>query len=158
MIKRLTLVALATALTLTGCTKHATPTAETDFTNGPTLVTVTSVPARTADGETVYVTLDGTDAGTLATGESIELRVPAGSHQVGGYARSLIGRVTIPSVKITTTPDSAKHVAYTVANRKPTFTELAADPAAQPKPAPAPQATPTQTTAPEIEAIQASQG
>lgn len=155
MINRFTLAAVAAAFALTGCVKHSIdePVAAKpapDFSTGPTLVTVTNVPARTADGATLYVTVDGDDAGALTTGESVALRVPAGTHQIGGYARSLIGRVTIPSVKITTTADSEKHVVYTVMKSKPTFTEIADDPKPQPQAAPAPQAPQPQPQPPQI--------
>ncbi|WP_413738902.1 hypothetical protein ACL2XP_12945 [Sodalis sp. RH21] len=142
MINRFTLTAIAAAFALTGCVKHVTSSNEpvaADFTNGPTLVTVTHVPAPTADGATVFVTVDGNDAGALATGESVALHVPAGSHQIGGYARSLIGRVTIPPVNVTTTADTPKHIAYTVTKSKPTFAELSAGPNPQPQ---EPQAAP----------------
>ena len=131
MINRFALAAAAAVFVLAGCAKNANDKPVADFSTGATLVTVTHVPARTADGSTIYVTVDGNDAGALAMGESVALRVPAGSHQIGGYARSLIGRVTIPPVQVTTTPDSEKHVTYTVMNSKPTFAEQNDAPNAQ---------------------------
>ncbi len=124
MVIRYSLAAITTVVALTGCVKQQTAESPTpDFTTGSTLVTVTHVPARTADGATVFVTVDGDDAGALPIGESMDLHVPAGSHQVGGYARSFIGRVTIPAVQVTTTPAAPKHIAYLVNKSKPTFLE-----------------------------------
>lgn len=135
MINRFTLAALAVAFALTGCAEHSideTAAAKPlDFSTGPTLVTVTHAPAPTADGGPIFVTVDGNEAGALATGESVVLHMPAGKHQVGGYARSLVGHVTVPPVQITTRTTSAKHVAYTVIKSKPTFTELKDDPLPQ---------------------------
>ncbi|HEY0211149.1 hypothetical protein [Acerihabitans sp.] len=158
MINRFTLAALAVAFALTGCAEHSIdePAAAKplDFSTGATLVTVTHAPAPTADGGPIFVTVDGNEAGALATGESVVLHMPAGKHQVGGYARSLIGHVTVPPVQITTKTTSAKHVAYTVIKSKPTFTELKDDPLPQaaqttvtaPAPAAAPESTPAAAT------------
>lgn len=128
MTHRFTLAIIAAAITLTGCAKHPTGEPAAAFVNGDTLVTVTHVPAKTDDGTTVFVTVDGNDAAALKTGQSVALRVPAGTHQVGGYARTLIGRVTIAPVKITTSDTEAKHVAYSITKTKPTFSELNGDP------------------------------
>ena len=128
MINRFTLVAIAAAVVLSGCAKHSVDENVADFSSGATLLSVTHLPARTADGATVFITVDGNEAGALPVGESMALRVPAGAHQVGGYARSLIGRVTIPAVKVTTSPDTTRYVAYTVTRSKPLFTELSEDP------------------------------
>ncbi|MFS2225957.1 hypothetical protein [Pantoea sp. B65] len=144
MINRYTLTAMAAVFALTGCAKHSVDEPATNFASGATLVTVKNVPARTADGATVFVTVDGNEAGALPTGESVELHMPAGKHKIGGYARSLIGRVTIPSVEVTTTSDSIKHVAYTVKKSKPTFEELSSEPIPQ-KPAPVEAQAQTQT-------------
>lgn len=131
MIHRFTLAAVAAAFALTGCAKHAPAEPAPDFTSGPTRVTVTHVPAKTDDGTKVFVTVDGSDAGALAIGESMEVHLPAGKHEVGGYARSLIGRVTIPSVEVTTSPDDEKYVGYSVASSKPAFSELSTPPTKQ---------------------------
>ncbi|GBU13711.1 hypothetical protein AwEntero_23120 [Enterobacterales bacterium] len=128
MTYRFTLAIIAAAITLTGCTKHHIGEPAPDFTSGDTLVTVTHIPAKTDDGTTVFVTVDGNDAGTLKTGQSIALRVPAGAHKVGGYARTLIGRVTIAPVEITTTDTTTRYVAYSITKTKPTFSELSSDP------------------------------
>lgn len=128
MIHRFTLAAVAAVFALTGCAKHTPAEQAPDFTSGPTTVTVTHVPAKTDDGTKVFVTVDGSDAGVLAMGESMEVHLPAGKHKVGGYARSLIGRVTIPSVDVTTSPDGEKYVGYSVASSKPAFSELSAPP------------------------------
>lgn len=137
MINRFTLAAMTAAVTLSGCAKHSVNETVADFSQGDTLVEVTHLPARTADGATIFVTVDGSEAGALPVGESMALHVPAGAHQVGGYARSLIGRVTIPSVNITTAPDSTRYVAYTVTKSKPLFTELSEDPHPETPPVPA---------------------
>lgn len=128
MIPRFTLAAVAAVVALTGCAKHTAAVQAPDFTSGPTRVTVTHIPTKTDDGTKVYVTVDGSDAGTLATGQSIEVHLPAGKHQVGGYARSLIGRITIPPVEVTTSADSEKYIGYTVAKLKPAFSELSEAP------------------------------
>ncbi|WP_193311903.1 hypothetical protein [Rouxiella sp. S1S-2] len=137
MINRFTLIAITAALTLTGCAKitAATSAAKTaasaaltpakvniaDFSSGPTVVTVTHVPALADDGAPVYVTVDGTDAGILAIGQTVELHVSAGKHQIGGYARSMVGRVTIPGVEVTTAPTIEQHVNYSVTDTTPKF-------------------------------------
>ncbi|MBP2171370.1 hypothetical protein J2125_004562 [Erwinia toletana] len=131
MINRFTLAAIAAAFALSGCAKHSVNEPSNDFATGATLLNVTHVPARTSDGATVYVTVDGNDAGALPYGESMQLHVPAGKHKVGGYARSIIGRVTIAPVEITTSGNTAKHVAYTVTKSKPNFTQLADEPLPQ---------------------------
>ncbi|MCU5772465.1 hypothetical protein N5923_19825 [Erwiniaceae bacterium BAC15a-03b] len=131
MINRFTLAAIAAAFALTGCAKHSVNEPSTDFASGATVLNVTHVPARTADGATVFVTVDGNDAGALPYGESMQLHVPAGKHKVGGYARSIIGRVTIAPVEITTSGNTAKHVAYTVTKSKPNFTQLPDEPLPQ---------------------------
>ncbi|KOC90533.1 hypothetical protein NG42_08970, partial [Winslowiella iniecta] len=91
MINRYTLAAMVAAVALSGCAKHSVDETVADFSSGSTQLSVTHLPARTADGATVFVTVDGSEAGALPVGESMSLRVPAGAHQVGGYARSLIG-------------------------------------------------------------------
>ncbi|WP_246580119.1 hypothetical protein [Candidatus Sodalis endolongispinus] len=131
MINRFTLVAFAATFALTGCVKHAADKPATDFSTGATVVNVSHLEALSADGSSIYVTVDGNDAGELAKGESIMLHVPAGKHQVGGYARSLVGHVTVPPVQITTTTNNMKHVAYTVKATKPAFTELPDEPLPQ---------------------------
>ncbi|TPG58270.1 hypothetical protein [Ewingella americana] len=129
MIHRFSLAVAAAAIVLTGCAKHhATGEPAENFASGDTLVTVTHVHDKTDDGTTVFVTVDGTDAAALAIGQSVDLHVPAGAHKVGGYARTLIGRVTIAPVEVTTAADSAKHVAYTVTKNKPAFSELSNSP------------------------------
>ncbi|AHF79250.1 hypothetical protein Sant_P0205 (plasmid) [Sodalis praecaptivus] len=154
MINRFIFVAFAATFALTGCAKTAADKPATDFSKGATVVNVTHLEALSADGSSIYVTVDGNDAGALGRGDSLVLHVPAGKHQVGGYARSLVGHVSVPPVEITTTSQSMKHVAYTVKATKPTFTELPDEPLPQPqeKPkateaAPATQATTEATPA-----------
>ncbi|MEN3262789.1 hypothetical protein AAH678_29550 [Sodalis endosymbiont of Spalangia cameroni] len=151
MINRFTFVAFAATFALTGCAKTAADKPATDFSKGATVVNVTHLEALSADGSSIYVTVDGNDAGALGRGDSLVLHVPAGKHQVGGYARSLIGHVSVPPVEITTTSQSMKHVAYTVKATKPTFTELPDEPLPQPQEKPkaaeaAPAATPADTS------------
>lgn len=145
MICRFTLAVAMAAITLTGCSSHKKDESTTssitasaanlfkgpaqvaaeDFSSGPTLVNVSHVTSRTDDGSAVYVTVDGKDAGALIRGQSLQLHLPAGEHQVGGYVPTLLGfgRVTIPAVKVTTSPDKVKQVAYSTALKKPAFTE-----------------------------------
>ncbi|WP_437612418.1 hypothetical protein [Erwinia sp. V71] len=151
MIHRFTLTAVAAVFALTGCAKPVPTGPVADFASGNTLVTVTHVPAPTEDGTTVFVTIDGNDAGALEKGGNLTLSVPAGSHEIGGYARSLIGRVTISPVKVTTDSESVKHVVYTVTKSKPEFLEQKSSPVAK-QPAkqeaqPAAQPQETQSTA-----------
>lgn len=142
MSYRFTLAAVAAVFALTGCAKQAT-VAQPDFTSGATLVTVTHVPTKTDDGTQVYVTIDGSEAGALPTGDSIDVRLPAGKHKIGGYARSLIGKVTIPAIDVTTSPTDINHVTYSIAKLKPTFTLGKATPVPPiPQPDPVPSAKP----------------
>ncbi|WP_047608510.1 hypothetical protein [Rahnella aquatilis] len=133
MSYRFTLAAVAAVLTLTGCAKSKTAEQAPAFDFGSTRVTVTHIPTKTDDGTKLYVTIDGKDAGTLGIGESMEVQLPEGKHKVGGYARSLIGRVTISPVEVATSRDVISHVTYSVANLKPTFLVRASTPVPKPK-------------------------
>lgn len=151
MSYRFTLAAVAAVFALTGCAN--TKTAEKPaFDLGSTRLTVTHVPTKTDDGTRIYVTIDGKDAGALGLGESVEVQLPEGKHQVGGYARSLIGRVTIAPVDVTTSRNDISHVTYSVANLKPTFLVRATTPIPKPKSESVPlepiPALPTQIEAP----------
>lgn len=151
MSYRFTLAAVAAVFALTGCAN--TKTAEKPaFDLGSTRLTVTHVPTKTDDGTQIYVTIDGKDAGALGLGESVEVQLPEGKHQVGGYARSLIGRVTIAPVDVTTSRNDISHVTYSVANLKPTFLVRATTPIPKPKSESVPlepiPALPTQIEAP----------
>lgn len=151
MSYRFTLAAVAAVFALTGCAN--TKTAEKPaFDLGSTRLTVTHVPTKTDDGTQIYVTIDGKDAGALGLGESVEVQLPEGKHQVGGYARSLIGRVTIAPVNVTTSRNDISHVTYSVANLKPTFLVRATTPIPKPKSESVPlepiPALPTQIEAP----------
>ncbi|TCT90951.1 hypothetical protein EDC48_103140 [Gibbsiella quercinecans] len=175
MINRFTLIAITAALTLTGCAKitAATSAAKSsvsavltpaeakivDFSTGPTLVSVTHVATPADDGEPIYVTVDGIDAGILAIGQTVELHVSEGKHKIGGYARSLVGRVTIPAVEVTTEPHTKQHVNYAITRKTPKFTVgpstkviVSAPVAAATAPAATPAATttPSTTTAPAV--------
>lgn len=175
MINRFTLIAITAALTLTGCAKitAATSAAKSsvsavltpaeakivDFSTGPTLVSVTHVATPADDGEPIYVTVDGIDAGILAIGQTVELHVSEGKHKIGGYARSLVGRVTIPAVEVTTEPHTKQHVNYAITRKTPKFTVgpstkvIVSAPVAA---ATAPAATPAATTTPETTATPAA--
>ena len=65
MINRFALAAVAAVFVITGCAKNATDKPVADFYNGATLVDVTDLPATTLDSTTIYVTVDGNDAGAL---------------------------------------------------------------------------------------------
>ena len=95
------------------------------FESGPTLVNVSHKITRTDDGSSVYLTVDGQNAGMLQKGENREIRLPAGKHQIGGYVETLFGfgKVTIASVDITTDPNAPKNVVYAVTKQKPGFSE-----------------------------------
>ncbi|WP_413733556.1 hypothetical protein ACL2XP_14915 [Sodalis sp. RH21] len=137
MINSFILIVITTALMLTGCAKitAATSAAKSsvnaaltpakpdivDFSSGPTVVTVTHVHTQSDDGVPIYVTVDDTDAGILAIGQTVELHVSAGKHKIGGYARSLVGRVTIPAVEVTTEPLTEQHVNYSIMGKTPKF-------------------------------------
>ncbi len=123
MSYRFTLTALA-AFSLLGCAKPVTGEPTADFTTGPTLVTVEHAWTRTDDGTTVYITVNGKDAAALKVGESVALRLPEGTYQIGGYAKSLVGKVSVEPVKLTTTAGSAKAVEYAVTKSKPRFKEV----------------------------------
>lgn len=131
---RFILAAVAAVFALTGCAKPKTAEQKPTLDFGSTRVTVTHIPTKTDDGTKLYVTVDGKDAGALGIGESLEVRLPEGTHKVGGYARSLIGRVTIAPVDVTTSSDAISHVTYSVANLKPTFLVRAKTPIPKPKP------------------------
>lgn len=120
---RFTLTALA-AFSLLGCAKPVTGEPAADFSSGPTLVTIEHAWTRTDDGATVYVTVDGKDAAALEVGESVALRLPEGTYQIGGYAKTLIGKVSVEPLKLTTTTGSKKAVEYAVTKSKPGFKEV----------------------------------
>lgn len=133
MSYRFTLTAMAAVLALTGCAKSKTADEAPAFDFGSSRVTVTHIPTKTDDGTKIYVTIDDKDAGALGTGESIEVQLPEGKYKVGGYARTLIGRVTIAPVEVSTSRDVISHVTYSVAKSKPTFIVRASTPVPKPK-------------------------
>lgn len=133
MSYRFTLAAAAAVIALTGCAKTKTTDQAPAFDFGSTRLTVAHVPTKTDDGTKLYVTIDDKEAGALGTGESMEVQLPEGKHKVGGYARSLIGRVTIAPVEVATSRDAVSHVTYSVANLKPTFLVRASTPVPKPK-------------------------
>lgn len=122
---RFTLAVATAAVVLTGCARHGTTDAATDFAAGPTQIDVSHIKTRADDGSNVFLTVDGKEAGELPDGQSKLLHVPAGKHQVGGYVPTLfgLGRVTIAPIEVTTSPDDVKKVAYTVTRNKASFVE-----------------------------------
>lgn len=166
MINRYTLVAFTAALALTGCAKITAATSAAgsaahaalvpsqpdapDFSSGPTAITVTHIRTLADDGAPIYVTVDGTDAGILAAGQTVVLHLPAAKHKIGGYARSLIGRVTIAPVEVTSTTNTVQHVNYSVTNAAPAFKKRPATPVVTVSndPEPAPAAKPATPAAP----------
>lgn len=132
MSYRFTLTALA-AFLLFGCAKPVTGEPAADFTTGATLVTVEHAWTRTDDGTTVFVTVDGKDAAALKIGESVALHLPEGTYQIGGYAKSLIGKVSVQPVKLTTSAGSAKAVEYAVTKSKPAFKEVPSEEITKPE-------------------------
>lgn len=143
MSYRFTLAALTAALTLTGCAKHQKPETPEDFFNGPSQINVSHVMTRADDGSSIFLTVDGNDAGPLLPGKNTEVQIPAGKHQVGGYAQTLLGlgRVTIQSLEVTTNPGEVTQLAYSVTRDKPGFvkegvTRLPVKPAPAPAPEP----------------------
>lgn len=153
MSYRFTLAALTAVVTLTGCAKHQTASDQPDnYFKGPSQINVSHVMTRADDGSDIFLTIDGNDAGPLIAGQNTEVRVPAGKHQVGGYAATMLGlgRVTIPALEVTTAAGESTQVAYSVTKDKPVFakegvTKLPAPaPAAEPA---KPEATPDQNAA-----------
>lgn len=122
---RFTFAALTVAALLTGCAKQTLSDTPDEFAAGPTQIDVSHIKTRADDGSSVFLTVDGKDAGKLPNGESMLLHVPAGKHQIGGYVPTLfgMGRVTIAPVEVTTSPQDVKKVAYTVTRNKATFVE-----------------------------------
>lgn len=122
---RFTLAVVTVAAVLTGCAKHAPEDATDEFAAGPTQIDVSHIKTRADDGSSVFLTVDGKEAGKLPKGESRLLHVPAGKHQVGGYVATLfgMGRVTIAPIEVTTSPEDVKKVAYTVTRNKAAFVE-----------------------------------
>jgi len=105
MFSRFSLATLTAALLLSGCARHAdtdnsasapaeapapataaAPIENQDsaspFASGPTVINVSHLVTRTDDGSSVYLTVDGQDAGMLPKGENRLIHVPAGKHQV----------------------------------------------------------------------------
>ena len=162
MIPRIIPFMVGIALLISGCAGRQDKQGVTDFTSGATLLKVAHLASPTADGSSLYITVDGKDAGLLPVGQAILLQVPAGDHKVGGYARSLIGQVTIPDISVTTSADSPRFVAYKVKQYDPLLTLRGIDPlpesapipekqVAKSEPLPVPQI--TQLSAPESEAV-----
>ena len=125
MLYRLTLTTLTAALPLTGCARQSVEVPDDQYARGPTQINVSHIVTQTDDGSAVVVTVDGRDAGILDNGEGTLLHVPEGKHKVGGYVPTLLGRVTIPSVDVTTSHNEVTTVAYSVARDKAAFSEVA---------------------------------
>lgn len=125
MLYRLTLTTLTAALLLTGCARQPVEVPDDQYASGATQINVSHIVTRTDDGSAVVVTVDGRDAGVLDGGEGKLLHVPPGKHKVGGYVPTLLGRVTIASVDVTTSHNEVTRVAYSVARDKAAFSEIA---------------------------------
>jgi hypothetical protein len=125
MISRFSPIALFAVAALSGCANKHSYQDDPSFAAGPAQVSVSHVMTRTDDGSSVFVTVDGKDAGTLNGGQSKDLFLTPGKHKIGGYVATLfgLGRVTINPVEVTTAKGEVKHVAYEVKSDKPTFTE-----------------------------------
>lgn len=128
MIQRITPFVIGITLLISGCASQQDKQDTTDFNTGSTLLKVAHLASPTADGSSLFITVDGKDAGFLPVGQAVLLHVPEGQHQVGGYARSLIGHVTIPGITVTTAADSPRFVAYKVTQYDPLFTQRGIDP------------------------------
>ncbi|MEZ3498510.1 hypothetical protein [Pantoea sp. KPR_PJ] len=130
MILRFSPIALLAVVALSGCAKKHSYQDDPSFAAGPAQVSVSHVKTRADDGSSVFVTVDGKDAGQLNGGENKDLFLTPGKHKIGGYVATLfgLGRVTISPVEITTAQGEVKHVAYEVKSDKPTFTALSTPP------------------------------
>jgi len=136
MIQRILPVVIGITLLISGCAKKQEQQDSASFNLGATMLKVAHLPSPIADGSDLFITVDGKEAGLLPVGEAMLLQVPAGEHEVGGYARSLIGRVTIPGLKVTTVADQPRFVAYRVARNTPLFSVRGIDPLPQSAPLP----------------------
>jgi len=136
MIQRILPVVIGITLLISGCAKKQEQQDGASFNLGATMLKVAHLPSPIADGSDLFITVDGKEAGLLPVGEAMLLQVPAGEHEVGGYARSLIGRVTIPGLKVTTVADQPRFVAYRVARNTPLFNVRGIDPLPQSAPLP----------------------
>lgn len=136
MIQRILPVVIGITFLISGCAKKQEQQESTRFNLGTTLLKVAHLPSPIADGSDLFITVDGKEAGQLPVGEAMLLQVPAGEHEVAGYARSLIGRVTIPGLKVTTVADQPRFVAYRVARNTPLFSIRGIDPLPQSAPLP----------------------
>lgn len=151
MFSRFTLAVVTAAITLSGCARHHDSDADTAF-SGSARLDVTHVVARGDDGSSVFLTVDGKDAGPLSAGEGTEVSVPPGKHKIGGYVQTLLGlgRVTITPLDITTQANEIQHIAYSVTANKPGFAVTKTELLPPPKPAsvsqPLPAARPADTT------------
>ncbi|MBS0848497.1 hypothetical protein [Citrobacter sp. JGM124] len=136
MIQRIAPFLIGITFLINGCANTQDKQSAADFNDGSTLLKVAHLASPTADGSALFITVDGKDAGFLPVGQAILLHVPAGKHEVGGYARSLIGHVTIPGITVTTSLDVPRFVAYKVTQYDPLFTLRGIDPLPQSAPLP----------------------
>lgn len=142
MSYRFTLAAVTAAITLTGCAKQQTSSEQPEnYFQGPSQINVSHVVTRADDGSDIFLTIDGNNAGPLIAGQTNQVSVPPGKHQVGGYASTILGlgRVTIPPLEITTKSGEQTQIAYSVTRTKPVFVnEGVTKIPVQPKPVPEP--------------------
>lgn len=136
MMQRIIPAVIGITLLISGCATQQATQNIADFSVGATLLKVANLPSQTADGSRLFITVDGQQAGSLPAGKAMLLQLPAGEHQVGGYARSLIGSVTIPGVNVTTSPDAPRFVAYQIIRNTPRFIVRGVDPLPQSAPIP----------------------
>ena len=139
MIQRIIPFVIGITLLISGCTTQQDKQGTADFSAGATLLKIAHLPSPTADGSSLFITVDGKDAGPLAVNKAILLQLPAGDHQVGGYASSLIGHVTIPGITVTTSADSPRFVAYQVKRYAAPFIQRGIDPLPESAPIPVKQ-------------------
>ncbi|QKJ85863.1 hypothetical protein PMPD1_0892 [Paramixta manurensis] len=136
MLMRFPLTILATALMLTGCVSHKVSDGADEKFDGPTQLSVSHLVTRADDGSQIHLTVDGKDAGLLPGGESRNIHLSAGKHQVGGYVSTLFsyGRVTVDPTEVTTTPQAVQNIVYSVTNNKPVFAVTDSTPVPPPAP------------------------
>ncbi|WP_075181769.1 hypothetical protein [Pantoea sp. 1.19] len=120
MFPRFTLLTLTGTLLLTGCATPPAASPADDFATGSSVINVFHQVTPADDGSTVILTVDGKEAGKLKKGERQWLRVNPGKHQIAGYVPTLLGRVSIQGVEVTTNEQDVTHVEYLVKD-KPLF-------------------------------------
>ncbi|SFM98134.1 hypothetical protein SAMN05216516_101644 [Izhakiella capsodis] len=137
MHMRLMLAGIPATILLFGCTpKPAVDDASEAF-SGPTRVHITHLLTRADDGSRIFLTVDGKEVGILPAGESRDINLKAGKHQIGGYVSTLFnyGRVTVKPVDIITNTHAVQDVTYAVTSNQYGFTITGSTPVPSPAPA-----------------------